>query len=69
MRSDLERQAREFAESVQSVLNGTVCTGIRISAGSSANGRMVSIGYGVTAARRTPALFPVSLGGRSRVAG
>jgi hypothetical protein len=62
VRSDLERQAREFAESVQNVLNATICTGIRIGVVSSADTKLVSIGYGVTGICDTPALFPVSLG-------
>jgi hypothetical protein len=49
MRSDRERQAREFAESVQNVLNATICTGIRISVASSIDTRSVSIGHGLSA--------------------
>lgn len=47
MRSDLERQAREFAESVQNVLNATICTGIRISVASSIDTKSVSISQGL----------------------
>lgn len=58
------RQAREFAEDVQRVLNTTICTGIRITAKPSTTPGFVVVGQGMNRSSNQTKPFPVHIGSR-----
>jgi hypothetical protein len=58
------RQAREFAEDVQRVLNTTICTGVRITAKSSTTPGFVVVGQGMNRSSNQTQPFPVHIGSR-----
>ncbi len=59
----LQAEGRDFAERLSVLLNGTVCTGIRISAVEAATPTNVSVGFKVTRGHARPAEgIPLTLG-------
>jgi hypothetical protein len=62
--ADLERLARDFATTVQGLLNQTICKDIRIAAVVSPDPNVVLVGYGLGRASLLTARFPVGIKGR-----
>jgi hypothetical protein len=61
---DLQRQAREFAEDIQRILNTTICTGVRIAARPSTTPGYAVVGYGISRSSDETLPFPVHIGSR-----
>jgi hypothetical protein len=62
--ADLERLARDFATTVQGLLNQTICKDIRIAAVVSPDPNVVLVGYGLGRASLLTERFPVGIKGR-----
>jgi hypothetical protein len=58
---DVQAKARDFADTLSGVLNGTVCRGVRLSPVLAPGGGTVWVGYNITKTELTGSAFPLGI--------